>query len=54
MTKIQTIELNSNNIFYAGGVKYWNQLNSLRIIGVKGVLISTLILREIRGPIKAP
>ena len=47
-------KLNSNNIFYAGGVKYWNQLNSLRIIGVKGVLISTLILREIRGPIKVP
>ena len=47
-------KLNSNNIFYAGGVKYWNQLNSLRIIGVKGVLISTLILKEIRGPIKVP
>ena len=43
-------KLNTNNIFYAGGVRYWNQLNLLRIQGVKGALISTLILKEIRGP----
>tara|TARA_B100000131_G_C17879983_1_gene517868 strand:+ start:44 stop:724 length:681 start_codon:yes stop_codon:yes gene_type:complete len=42
-------KLNTNNIFYAGGVRYWNQLNLLRIQGVKGALISTLILKEIRG-----
>ena len=42
-------KLNKNNIFYAGGVRYWNQLNLLRIQGVKGALISTLILKEIRG-----
>ena len=38
-------KLGFNNIFYAGGVKYWNQLNVLRIIGVKGALISTLIIK---------
>ena len=43
-------KLNTNNIFYAGGVRYWNQLNLLRIQGVKGALISTLIIKEIRGP----
>ena len=43
-------KLNKNNIFYAGGVRYWNQLNLLRIQGVKGALISTLIIKEIRGP----
>ena len=42
-------KLNTNNIFYAGGVKYWNQLNLLRTQGVKGVIISTLIVKEIRG-----
>ena len=42
-------KLNTSNIFYAGGVRYWNQLNLLRIQGVKGALISTLILKEIRG-----
>ena len=38
-------KLGFNNIFYAG-VKYWNQLNVLRIIGVKGALISTLIIKD--------
>ena len=47
-------KLNSNNIFYAGGVRYWSQLNSLKIIGIRGVLISTLILKVIRGTSKAP
>ena len=41
--------LNSSNIFYAGGVKYWNQLSLLRMAGVHGVLISTLILEKIQG-----
>ena len=47
-------KLNSNNIFYAGGVRYWSQLNSLKIIGIRGVLISTLILKVIRGTSKVP
>ena len=42
-------ELNTKNIFYAGGVKYWNQINFLRTQGVKGVLISTLISNKILG-----
>ena len=41
--------LNSNNIFYAGGVKYWNQLSLLRMAGVHGVLTSTLIIEKIQG-----
>tara|TARA_B100001939_G_scaffold336644_1_gene340014 strand:- start:639 stop:1319 length:681 start_codon:yes stop_codon:yes gene_type:complete len=41
--------LNSSNIFYAGGVKYWNQLSLLRMAGVHGVLISTLIIEKIQG-----
>jgi len=41
--------LNSSNIFYAGGVKYWNQLSLLRRAGVHGVLISTLIVEKIQG-----
>ena len=41
--------LNSSNIFYAGGVKYWNQLSLLRMAGVHGVLTSTLIIEKIQG-----
>ena len=41
--------LNSSNIFYAGGVKYWNQLSLLRMAGVQGVLTSTLIIEKIQG-----
>ena len=41
--------LNSSNIFYAGGVKYWNQLSLLRMAGVHGVLTSTLIIQKIQG-----
>ena len=41
--------LNTSNIYYAGGVKYWNQLSLLRMAGVHGVLTSTLIVEKIQG-----
>ena len=47
--KLISKTLNTSNIYYAGGVKYWNQLSLLRMAGVHGVLISTLIVEKIQG-----
>mgnify|MGYP001164004551 FL=1 len=41
--------LKKHNVYYAGGVKYWNQLRSLERLGFYGAIVLSLLVKKIQG-----
>ena len=46
--------LRKHNVYYAGGVKYWNQLKSLESLGFNGAIVLSLLLKKIQGTKRGP
>ncbi len=41
--------IKKHNVYYAGGVKYWNQLRSLKRLGFNGAIVLSLLVKKIQG-----